>query len=361
MGASLATLVFPAVNRAAQDYLEAAAQRGERTVSAASMPPDRAGMAGDASYVELPSIYDPAFESRFLELVAQQRIGRLLCPVATVHHFMGQLLARKAPTLRLLGDSPIRQQVAQHHRLMADARRLLPFVQLCSGGAQAPLSPIEVAGVLRQAALIYGESNDDKLAAMMGALATAPSGDVVEIGSLMGRSAFVLLFMARRFDLGPVLTVDPWALDECTQHDSPEGLKDVSGEWDFQVLGEGLRVNFAPFVPRDHAHLRLPSAAGFAHYASDAPILTEHGQPLPCQRRIGCIHIDGNHDYEAVKQDCELWLTRLLPGAWLILDDYLWDHGDGPRRVGDQLLAERRDDIARAFVAGKALFIQFSS
>lgn len=75
---------------------------------------------------------------------------------------------------------------------------------------------------------------------------------------------------------------------------------------------------------------------------------------------IAVIHIDGNHDYAQVKLDCDLWLTRLAPGAWVILDDYVWAHGNVPQRVGDALLETRTKDIARAFVCGKALFMQFA-
>jgi hypothetical protein len=46
----------------------------------------------------------------------------------------------------------------------------------------------------------------------------------------------------------------------------------------------------------------------------------------------------------------------MLPGGWLILDDYEWAHGDGPRRAGDELLDDR---MAKCFVAGGALFIKF--
>jgi len=352
------TLIFPAVNRAALDYLATARQRNEPVLSAASMAADQAGVEA-ADYVQLPSIYDADFERCFDALVRERSVARLFCPVSTVHQFMRKMIARRGLPLQLLGQSPIEQQVQEHRRLMALAARLRPFVQASSGLAEAPLSMIEVAGVLRQAAQIYGESNDDKLAAMMGTLATAPAGDVIEIGSLMGRSAFVLLYMARRFKLGPVLTVDPWAFDECVQSDSPEGLKEVSGEWDFEVLGQGLHVHLAPFVPHDHAHLRLPSRAGFEQYCAGTDIRAQAGHVVDYERRIGCIHIDGNHDHAAVREDCKLWLPRLKPGAWLILDDYVWDHGDGPRRVGDDLLQHRANDIERAFVSGKALFVKF--
>jgi hypothetical protein len=77
------------------------------------------------------------------------------------------------------------------------------------------------------------------------------------------------------------------------------------------------------------------------------------------QGKIAVIHIDGNHDYAKVKLDCELWLPLMAPDGWLILDDYLWVHGDGPHRVGDAILERRTQDIERAFVCGKALFVKF--
>ncbi len=352
------TLIFPAVNRSAQDYLTEARLRAEPVLAAASMAATQAGMPA-SDYVQLPSIYDPEFEESFEALLSEHGISRLFCPVATVHQFMRKMIVRRSLPLQLLGQSPIERQVQDHRLLMERAARLCRFVHVASGLPDAPLTLIEVAGVLRQASLIYGESNDDKLAAMMAALATAPTGDVVEIGSLMGRSAFVLLYLARRYRLGSLLTVDPWAFEDCVQADSPEGLKEVSGEWDFDVLSQGLHVHLAPLLPDDQAHLRMPSRAGFQHYASGAVIHAQAGHAVPFERGIGCIHIDGNHDHPAVREDCELWLPLLKPGSWLILDDYVWAHGDGPRRVGDDLLERCAVLIERAFVSGKALFIKF--
>ncbi|NBQ05037.1 MAG: class I SAM-dependent methyltransferase [Actinobacteria bacterium] len=88
-------------------------------------------------------------------------------------------------------------------------------------------------------------------------------------------------------------------------------------------------------------------------------MLSISGEPVEYERHVAVIHIDGNHDYSSVREDCELWLTRLVPGAWLILDDYIWAHGDGPYRMGNELLRDEVDRIERAFVSGKALFVKF--
>lgn len=353
-----ATLVFPAVNTLALDYLRAAKARGEHTVSAASI--DGGQMGADAGEVHrLPMVYEADFRGAFIALVAQNAIKRIYCPVASVHRFMCEFIAAQGLDIDVIGVSPIRQQVEEHRRLMARANALLPLVTVCADGA-AVLSPLDVAGVLRQSTLIYGESNDDKLAAMMGVLASAPQGDVVEIGSLMGRTAFVLLYLARRFGIGPLLTIDPWQPGNAVQSDTPESLQRLVGEWDYQALSEGFFVNMVPFTFReaDHAHLRMPSREAFPLYAKGETIQAPDSTRVHFGGQIAVIHIDGNHDYAAVRNDCDLWLQRLAPGAWLILDDYVWVHGDGPRRVGDDLIETCRARIDRAFVCGKALFLR---
>ena len=351
-----ATLVFPAVNQAALEYFRDARLRGERVVCAASVASDEiAAACGELHH--LPSIYDQDFPQCFLALLEQSAIVRVFCPVASVHAFMHRFIASSSLGLELIGESPIRQQVAQHRRLLERAHRLLPLVELCADGAPA-LSLLEVAGVLRQSSLIYGESNDEKLAAMMGIFASVPAGDVVEIGSLMGRSAFVLLYLAWRYRVGPVLTVDPWTRAAAVQRKSPSDFQSLVDEWDFDVLSEGFAVNMIPFRADDHAHLRMPSEDAFTVYANGDAILSRMNGRVAYSGRIAAIHIDGNHDYDCVKKDCEFWLGRMLPGAWLILDDYVWAHGDGPYRAGNELLADQPDRIVCAFVCGKALFVK---
>lgn len=352
-----ATLVFPAVGLNAAAYIGEARLRSERVVCASSMPSDDiCGEFGDI--LHLPSIYHDDFERAFLALIEEQTIARLFCPVSTVYAFMKQFLSLHRLDVQFIGSSPVRQQMELHRQLMVRTSKLLAFVGLCAAGTPS-LSRLEVAGVLRQASLIYGESNDDKLAAMMGVLASAPSGDVVEIGSLMGRSAFVLLYLARRYRMGSLLSIDPWSAAECIQHESPDALQTVTDEWDYEVLREGFFVNLAPFTSSDHAHIRARSNDAFELYARGDVIRTVRGDPVDYVGKIAVIHIDGNHDYDCVKNDCELWLSKMLPGSWLILDDYIWTHGNGPHRTGNDLLEEDADRIESAFVCGKALFVKF--
>ena len=357
MESSAATLVFPAINQLALNYLAEAKARDEKTICAASVSADDVALDWGTVH-HLPTIYESSFLVEFIALVNTHGIRRLYCPVAAVHDFIRHLIVRERLALVLLGESPIRQQVQAHQQLIARTRRLLPLIAACANGSEA-LSELEAAGVLRQSSLIYGESNDDKLAALMGVFSNAPRGDVVEIGSLMGRSAFVLLYLAGRFDIGNVLTVDPWTSEQALQHDSPGSFQTLVDHWDFEVLSEGFQINMLPFSRGQHAHLRQPSQAAHAYYQAHSPIVDYRGAQVPYTGQIAVIHIDGNHDYAQVSEDCRLWLPHLGKGSWLILDDYIWSHGDGPYRVGNDLLRDKAEQISCAFTCGKALFVQF--
>lgn len=348
------TLIFPAVNQAAAAYFRAASLRGEHAVCAASVLTGE--MPADAGAVTLlPMVYEADFAERFLALVARNRVKQVFCPVSTVHAFLRTFIRERQLALALVGDSPIAEQMTRQRDLMDRARRIHPLVCTIAGPGNA-LSLHEVASILKYSAAIYGESSDDKLAAMMGVAASAPARDVVEVGCLMGRSAFLLLYLARRFQLGAVLTVDPWQSEACTQDESPGELQAVVDEWDFESVCEGFHTTVALLGGERHQHLRLPSSEGFAAYAGGRV----PGTAPPFTGQIGLIHIDGNHDYRFVEEDCRLWLSRLAPGAWLVLDDYLWAHGDGPYRVGNELLARESARIDCSFVCGKALFVRWN-
>lgn len=309
------TLIFPFVGREAEAYARNAAERGEECIYLDSMPP----------------IHHPNFTSFFMHFVRSDLVTHLFCPVASVYKFMETF----PHGLVLLGESPIKRAMREHAELIERAKVLHKWCP--------EVSLADLAGVLKAAGNIYGESNDEKIAAMLGVFAYAPDGDVVEVGCLMGRSAFALRWCAIRYHHPFMLTVDPWSPVAGVQHDSPPLLKAMTEEWDWDTMAEAFAVNLAPLGHLNH--LRLPSAQAFGEYAKDVA------------GKIAVLHIDGNHDYADVRYDIELWCSRLVPGGWLILDDYRWPHGDGPKRAGDELLEEGLHD--ECFEAGGALFVRF--
>ncbi|MBV8153353.1 MAG: class I SAM-dependent methyltransferase [Candidatus Eremiobacteraeota bacterium] len=356
----MATLIFPAVNRPALAYRDEAAQRGEAIVAASSVYD--AGMESAFGHlVVLPYVYDSAFHDAFSQLLASRDIDRVYAPVASVHAFLQVYFAREGLPVKLVGASPIAVQVAAYRELLARAAALRPSAAACSSRPADVPSVLEIAAILKHAEDIYGESNDEKLVAIAGIFPEVPKGDVIEIGSLMGRSAFVLQYLARRYDTGAVLSVDPLAPEASFQHDIPGDVQStMDDQWDYDVLRRAFVVNTLPTAAGRFNYLRATSADGVRIYESTRTVRTPEFGEVHYEGTIAVIHIDGNHDYAHVKEDCDLWLPALRPGGWLVLDDYVWAHGDGPYRVGNALLESRGKEIRRAFLCGKALFVQFT-
>jgi len=354
----MTTLIFPAVTQSALDYLEAARRRGEQVIAASSIYDAKIETAFGKLNL-LPYIYDEKFPQQFLAFASSQGITRIYAPVASVHAFLETLIAKEKPGFHLVEGSPIRRQVEAYRKLRVKAQEARRFICDCADTRQSVISWFDVAAIFRQADTIYGESNDDKLTAMMAIFATAPKGDVIEIGSLMGKSVFVMEYLARHYQTGGVLSIDPLSAETSVQNDkASQALAVMDNQWDYTILREAFAINLLPFSGSFN-YLRMESERGFEVYTREPKASSPHFGDVNYAGRIAVIHIDGNHDFHQVSKDCEQWLTRLVPGAWVILDDYIWSHGDGPYRVGNTLLEQRQKDIERAFVCGKALFIKF--
>lgn len=353
-----ATLVFPATHPDGLEYIATARERDEHVLAASSeWNAEVAGEIGEL--VVLPYVHEQEFPDRFLELIRKHKLTRVYAPVAAVYSWLARFISENNLPIRLIGHSPIKREMAHFNSLMLKVANHRRFINDCAGG-RSPLGDLEIAAVFRMAGNIYGESNEHKIAAMMAIFSSAPRGDVVEIGSLVGKSASVLAWLARRYRIGNVLAIDPWQPGAATQHDSPETVRvDMVSEWKYEILPQDFAINLLPVGLGSFNYLRLESAQGFEAFRANHTVVSNEFGQVAYQGRIAVIHIDGNHDYAQVKQDCELWLPLLAEDGWLILDDYLWTHGDGPHRVGDELLVRRSGDIERSFVCGKALFVKF--
>jgi hypothetical protein len=353
-----ATLVFPSSHAAALQYARHAAARGEYTVGASSAAREEwADVFGDWEY--LPSIHHPDFESALISLVERHGLTHVYVPLATAHTALLDLVESGKISLKIVRPNPIAEQLGELRASVEQVESLYPFIRtIVEEESRRPSKPF-VAAVLRYASRCYGESSATKLVALLAAAASAPVGDVVEIGTLMGRSASVLIQAARYYGIGAVLTVDPWDADAALQHDSPQVIRSVVDLWDFEMLARGYFMNIIPVAWGRANHLRMPSAAAFLAYKQKMRVHTAELGETRYNGHIALLHIDGNHDVEKVHEDWSLWGSRLLPGGWVVFDDYCWLHGTGPHKVGDELL-ERRNVWQRAFVCDGALFLQLN-
>ncbi|MFD0801152.1 class I SAM-dependent methyltransferase [Streptomonospora algeriensis] len=157
---------------------------------------------------------------------------------------------------------------------------------------------------------------DEGLALYEAALACAPLGPVLEIGTYCGKSA-VFLGAAARQAGGTVVTVDHhhgseehqqgWEYHDPGLVDPATGLVDTLREFRRTVAAAGLEDHVLAVVGRSAAAARLWSAP------------------------LGMLFIDGGHTEEAARADYEGWTPRLAPGATLAIHDVFTDPADGAR------------------------------
>ena len=357
-----ATLVFPVSTPAGRAFLKEALERGERVVGASCDASDPTG--GAAPWAKLPLVHEPGFPAAFLSLVKAHDITRIHASAHMVHAALSDLL-REGPFagLRIINRSALEQEFGRWEDIFARADHWRQLIATLAP-SQAPPDPSFLAGVIRLAFDLFGESYDDKLAALTACLLDAPAGDIVEIGALFGRSASVLLSGRALGGAERRLFVfDPWSTEAGAQQDLPEAMQAYTRAAGLERVAQAFEATFAAIAPQGAmAAYRTPSVAGFAIYGGDADgeavRLFKARPALKPSGRIALLHIDGNHDVACAGEDVSLWSPLVARGGWVAIDDYCWRYGDGPKIAGDALLQQWGDGVARAYVAGDCLFIQ---
>lgn len=352
------TLVFPGGETEALRYRRETGARGEALIGASSLLNDPARGEYD-HWVQLPSIYDEDFADRLRETIERYDVGAVFCTHSLVHDRVQAVLQSYSLPCRMANPHPVELQQSRIRDRLEQARALLPYMSAVAGTSPQP-SELEVAGLLQASGLVPGQSDDTKLATLMALFPSLPRGDVVEVGVYWGRSAFALAWLAARHEVGSVLAVDPWAADEAVQREAPEALQREAFRHDWETVHSGFLMHTLPVAPGRLGYLRAPSQDAARRYPNLRTLRDALFGPVRYKGRIALLHIDGNHDYEAAHADLSAWTPFVQPRGWIVLDDYVWMHGDGPQRAGNELLDELGQGFARAFVAGDALFLQLA-
>jgi hypothetical protein len=351
-------LVFPSALEAAARFAGEASQWGRRVIGASSLEQDPNADAFDA-WARLPFIGDPGFFDALAALAAREGVTDLFTPHAPTFHLLEHELPRRVPSVRLMGPGPFRRQMDRVTRALADGEAGLAVASRYAG-APSPLPAALVGGLLAQAETIHGECARDKILALAGVVPTAPKGDIVEIGALFGKSSYVLNRVGAYCGIGATLCVDPWDLGLSVQTDAPTHIQDASGGWDWEVVHQGFLVAMLACAQAPFNYLRMTSAEAHAAYVRERRAVSPEFGETPLAGSIAVLHIDGNHDEAAVEQDFSLWGPLVVPGGWVIFDDYHWPHGDGPRRVADRAIAAYGPRVKRHFVGGGAMFVNLA-
>jgi cephalosporin hydroxylase len=353
-------LIFPAGMPRSLDYLKKCEQDGRAVIGASSLAYDPAREKYPA-WVHLPYVTDTGFDVALKQTVIERNVGEIYSPNAVVWNYLNQNLGRMMPGVVLVNASPVDEVLRGYREALAKARYLAGNqLSLSSEVFCRPLpSEIEIAGLSRYAEIIPGMCDDDKFHALLEIARRSVAGDIVEIGSWWGKSAFIFAWMALHFGIGKLLCVDPWDNQHLVQGEKivDSGSAQVDAEEALQVFQIGL----LPFNANHINYLRMTSVEAAAYYAASKSVSTAAFGKTEYAGRISILHIDGNHAYAAVKADIESWQPYMREGGWIIFDDYVWPFGNGPKMVGDEFLENNQSGISTAFVMGTALFIQLSS
>jgi len=336
-------------------FTRLAKARGDRVIAASSVKADETAKHYD-HWVYLPSMYDPSFGEALADLIASEAITHFYTPHMVVYPAVKALVAKETIPV-IVCEDPIETLQGQYRDVSGHAQDAAPFIRAISG---LDISTALVAALFHFGEQIYGQTSETKIAAMAAVCAMAPKGDLIEIGSAWGRSAFVLATLAAHFDIGNLLCIDPWAEEIAHQSSDQEFLTEAIGSMDWEATFQAFLIHMLPFGRRVN-YLRSTSAQVAEVYRCSNEVVSSEFGTTPYTGHAAIIHIDGNHGLECIDEDCRLWRPCLLPGGWLIIDDYVWEHGTGPKQVGDALIENEWANIECAFVAGKALFIRFKA
>ncbi|WP_425251703.1 class I SAM-dependent methyltransferase [Janthinobacterium sp. NFX145] len=352
-------MIFPAGMPRSLAYLDQALANGMQVVGSSSLGHDPA-RERYSRWVQLPYVTAPEFDQALRQAVAAHDIGSIYTPNPVVWDYLQRRLERDFPGLVLVNSAPLASEMAPYARALAFGKAVLaqPF-GLAASGEQAPAAATQIAALFRHAETIPGMCDQEKIRALCEVFRYCPAGDVVEVGSWWGKSAFVLASLARCHGTGKLLCVDPWTSEHLVQANKSDLIDNVA--WDASEALTVFQLNLLPYANGMVNYLRLPSVEAALEYRQDHVVETEAFGRTEYSGNIALLHIDGNHGYAEVRADIASWCDLVRPGGWIVMDDYAWAYGDGPRRATDEFLFQHAARISCAFFSGGALFIQVAS
>jgi len=355
-------LIFPAGMPRSIEFQHRCEREGIATIGASSVINDPAKSLY-REWRSLPYVVAPDFVSALAALAADDEITGIFSPNLVVWNLLAEQLPQLGLNLVLVNGSPAEAEIAPYLAAQARAKRAAdnPLQIAANRVAAEGATLADLSAIYRSVDTVPGMCDHDKMDALCEVLRYVPSGDVVEIGSWWGKSAVLLRLLSQQYKVGALLCVDPWQDVHLLQADSKvvdETAKKISADTAFHVFV----MNLLPIAQGHANYLRMPSVNASTVYRATSEVVSAEFGVTTYRGEIALLHIDGNHDYDAVKADIESWGSMVCRhGGWIVFDDYVWAFGDGPKRVADEFLQAGALSIACAFVMGTALFVQLGA
>lgn len=357
-------LVFPTGIDSALPFVRTAQALGFEILGASSVPQPSL-LPQLTTHFHLPFVSHAGFDEAFEAAIQTHGITHVYAPHPAVWWHIKTLSQRPNTPFLLCEPHPFEGHWLEFSPSMAWAQQqdngpLVQALPRAPHGCAPALNRHQLAGLHRTFLRTPGETDEDKLGGLAMIARLAPKGDVVEIGSLFGRSAQALAWLASRYRIGSTICVDPWNPAQTTDQGAAAQIVLDSAK---HIDMEKVFLNFLATVATvpGTSYIRAPSTQAIRTYVQAIParqLMAPELDPIPIEGQIALLHIDGNHRYDHVRADIEHWAPYLAPYGWLMLDDYVWSFGDGPQRAGDELLAT--GDYDHAFVLSDTLFLRRS-
>lgn len=143
---------------------------------------------------------------------------------------------------------------------------------------------------------------------------TIPNARVIEIGVARGETAFKILSCE---NVDYYYGVDPYELyDQAPSGRFNEGYLD-------------LKMVKVPISDGTMQNLKKDCITNLSGLENRYSLIEKYSHEAvgDIQENVDLIYIDGNHQYEYVMDDLEIWYPKLKQGGLLIGDDYLFSGG----------------------------------
>ena len=190
-------------------FADEAHQWGQRVIGASSLDSDPYASRYDV-WEKLPFINDAQFFPALKDLVKRQHVDLIFTPHAPSFNLLEAKLHFQIPHVAIRGEGPYKTQVKQMELALDQAERDLAVI--AAFGLEGSSLPVEcVAGIMLQMDRLYGQCAREKALAVCAIMPSAAVGDVVEIGSLFGKSTYVFNRLASYCQIGGTLAVDLWS------------------------------------------------------------------------------------------------------------------------------------------------------
>lgn len=136
----------------------------------------------------------------------------------------------------------------------------------------------------------------------------------VEIGVFQGGSLLPLA-SAMRATGGHVFGIDPYSPAAAEQRENLERFVPLVGsDWHARIDWEGLYERVGRLIARE----------GLSPYVTLLRETSDAAAPRIAPP-LDLLHIDGNHDSDAVASDVANWIPKVRSGGFIVVDDTHWD------------------------------------